>query len=223
MSPLRRSFLFFILALSVTSNTLLAQTPSGPTRKAPPPPPTPPATDQEQFVAYWTSETGWTSELQLRNNAVALDLIVTPVLRLADGAETTLAPVTLKPREVKSVDIDAAIAATSAPQLVGTYGSVALRYISPSAGTLYAAMMIRRTYKSAAAKVSGGSPKTAPATTSSLPTRARTPSPSTYLSLTRMASKPDNRFSSPLVRRPATPSASSSSPQRSPAPTAASK
>jgi len=145
MSPLRRSFLFCILALSVTSNTLLAQTPSGPTRKAPPPPPTPPATDQEQFVAYWTSETGWTSELQLRNNAVALDLIVTPVLRLADGAETTLAPVTLKPREVKSVDIDAAIAATSAPQLVGTYGSVALRYISPSAGTLYAAMMIRRT------------------------------------------------------------------------------
>src|SRR6202035_148487 len=123
-----------------------AQSPSTPppARQHPTPPPLDPV-DQEQFVAYWTSETGWTSELQLRSNAVGHDLIVTPVLRLADGAETSLAPVTIKPQEVKSVDIDAAIAAASAPQFVGTYGSVVLRYVSPSSGSLYASMMIRRT------------------------------------------------------------------------------
>jgi hypothetical protein len=56
MSPLRRSFLFFILALSVSSCTVSAQTPSSPPRphQHPPLPPI----DQEQFFAYWTTETG---------------------------------------------------------------------------------------------------------------------------------------------------------------------
>jgi len=106
--------------------------------------PTNPA-DQEQFIAYWTSETGWKSELQLRNNLAAQDLTVTPALRLPDGSETSLAAVIVKPQEVKSVDIDSAVAAASAPQLVGTYGSIVLRYRSLSPGNLYAAMMIRRT------------------------------------------------------------------------------
>lgn len=70
---------------------------------------------------------------------------MTPILRLADGAETRLPPVTIKPQEVKSIDLDAAIAAAAAPQLVGTYGSVVLRYLSENAENLYAAMMIRRT------------------------------------------------------------------------------
>ena len=69
---------------------------------------------------------------------------MTPALRLADGAETALDPVTIKPQEVKSIDLDAAIAAAAAPQLIGTYGSVVLRYRSPYAATLYAAMMVRR-------------------------------------------------------------------------------
>jgi hypothetical protein len=105
--------------------------------------PTPPeATDNEQFVAYWTTETGWHSELQLRNNRTDGDLIVTPALRIAGtGAETALAPVTIKPQEVIAVDLDAAIGA-SAPQLIGTYGSVVLRYHSIGDLNLYAAMMI---------------------------------------------------------------------------------
>jgi hypothetical protein len=101
--------------------------------------------DQEQFIVYWTSETGWKSELQLRNNLAAQDLTVTPALRLPDGSETSLAAVIVKPQELKSVDLDSAITAASAPQLVGTYGSIVLRYRSLSAGNLYAAMMIRRT------------------------------------------------------------------------------
>ena len=142
LSPFRRSFLLIIFILFATSCSVFAQAPSSPPRPHQHSP-LPPA-DQEQFFAYWTTETGWTSELQLRNNASGQDLVVTPALRLADGAETALAPVSVKPQEVKSIDLDAAIAAASAPQLIGTYGSVVLRYRSPYAATLYAAMMIRR-------------------------------------------------------------------------------
>jgi len=67
---------------------------------------------------------------------------VTPVLRTAYGAETSLSAVTIKPQEVKSIDIEAAIG-TIAPQLVGTYGSLVLRYRSPGARSLYAALMVR--------------------------------------------------------------------------------
>jgi hypothetical protein len=92
MSPLPRNFVFFIFTLFVTSNTVLAQTPPGPPPKPRqhPIPAQPPAVDQEQAIAYWTTETGWTSELQLRNNTPGQDLAVTPALRLADGAETAL-------------------------------------------------------------------------------------------------------------------------------------
>jgi hypothetical protein len=103
---------------------------------------TPPSlpTDQEQFVAYWTTETGWYSELQLRNNLSDQSLTVAPALRLADGTEIALEPVTVNPQEVKSINIDAALPVTG--QMVGTYGSVVLRYRSVSIGNLYAALMV---------------------------------------------------------------------------------
>jgi hypothetical protein len=97
--------------------------------------------DQEQFVHYWTTEARWRSELQLRNDLAAGDLIVTPALRAPDGTETLLAPVTIKPQEIKMVDLETAIMG-SAPQYVGTYGSVVLRYHSPSSRNLFAMLMI---------------------------------------------------------------------------------
>ena len=112
-----------------------------PARKAPPPPPPPAATDQQQFASYWTTETGWRTELQLRNNQVSQILTVTPVLRTADGTETPLSPVIILPQEVKTIDVATAIG-SSAPQLIGTYGSVALRYRTPGQATLYAVSMI---------------------------------------------------------------------------------
>ncbi len=98
--------------------------------------------DQEQFISYWTTETGWRSELQLRNNLAGQDLTVTPVLRIADGTEAPLAPVSIKPQEVKSLDIEEA-ARGSAPQSVGTYGSLVLRYHSVHYANLYAVLMLR--------------------------------------------------------------------------------
>jgi len=99
------------------------------------------AVDREQFFPYWTTETGWRSELQLRNNLAAADLTVTPALRATDGTETPLSPVTVKPNEVKIVDIEAAVMG-SAPRYIGTYGSVVLRYHSPSPQNLFAMLMI---------------------------------------------------------------------------------
>ena len=101
----------------------------------------PAAADQTQFISYWTTETGWHSELQLRNNLVDHELTVAPALRLADGTETVLAPITIKPQEVLSIDLEAAIGST-APQLIGTYGSVVLRYHSMGYRNLYAALMV---------------------------------------------------------------------------------
>jgi len=135
--PLQNSVFLVLLLCFATSAS--AQSPSTlPTHQHPPIP----STDNEQFVAYWTSETGWMSELQLRNNLVGQDLTVTPALRLSDGEETVLAPITIKPHEVKSIDLNAAILGAAAPQLIGAYGSVVLRYHSFHAGNLYAAVMV---------------------------------------------------------------------------------
>lgn len=98
--------------------------------------------DYEQIVAYWTTETGWASELQLRNNQPAKDLTVTPVLRLVDGSETPLTAVTVKPQEVTSIDLVTAVG-TTAPQLIGSYGSLVPRYHALAQANLYAALMIR--------------------------------------------------------------------------------
>jgi hypothetical protein len=159
LSPRRpRPFLLsFALLILIPFAPQLAQAQSQsspPTRKAPPPPPPPPVTDQQQFISYWTTETGWRTELQLRNNAVAEDLTVTPALRLPDGTETSLAPVTIKPQEVASINLDAAIP-SAAPQLIGTYGSVVLRYRSPTFSGLYAVVMIHGIGRSIAFHIDG--------------------------------------------------------------------
>jgi hypothetical protein len=128
-------FVFFILLCRLPC---FAQQPTAP---QPHSHPLPEPIDQEQFIPYWTTETGWRSELQLRNNMDAVDLTVTPVLRTADGAETALSPVTIKPQEIQIVDLESAVTG-SAPQYVGTYGSVVLRYHSPGLQNLFAMLMI---------------------------------------------------------------------------------
>ena len=122
-----------------------AQTSPGPVSRpsiSPPPRPAPPAMDQEQFLAYWTAETGWDTEIEIKNNQAAGEITVTPVLRSADGAETALRPVIIGPQEVKILSVSAAIRGV-APQLVNGYGSVVLRYRAPDAASVFAMAMIR--------------------------------------------------------------------------------
>lgn len=145
MSPYRctrSSVRFASLFLIAAFWSLSAHSQTGPTIPARPhdiPPLV--ATDHEQIIPYWSTESSWQSEIQLRNNLANGDLTVTPVLRTADGSQTALAPVVIKPQEIKIVDIGAAVTGT-APQCVGAYGSVALRYHSPSAGNLFTMLML---------------------------------------------------------------------------------
>ena len=120
-----------------------------PTRKAPPP-----AVDQQQFISYWTTETGWGTQLELRNNQATGVLAVTPVLRATDGSETDLASVTVQPQDVQTLDVEAAVG-TSAPQLIGAYGSVLLRYRASSFSALYAVAMVHGIGHSVALHIDG--------------------------------------------------------------------
>ncbi|HUD67276.1 MAG TPA: hypothetical protein VMQ17_22020 [Candidatus Sulfotelmatobacter sp.] len=96
----------------------------------------------EQYVAYWTTEPGWRTELQLRNNLDPGELTVTAALRTADGAETALPPVTIKSGDVASLDLSDALLKT-APKLIGVWGSLVLRYRATVHHALYAAVMLR--------------------------------------------------------------------------------
>jgi hypothetical protein len=100
-----------------------------------------PLTSFEQYVLYWTTEPGWRTELQLRNNLDSSGLTVAPAVRTADGAETALPPVTIKSGDVVSVDLyDSLLKA--APQLAGSWGSLVLRYSAAVHRALYAAVMV---------------------------------------------------------------------------------
>jgi hypothetical protein len=96
----------------------------------------------EQYVVYWTTEPGWRTELQLRNNLESSDLTVTPALRTPDGTETALPAVTIKRGDVVSLDLSDALLKSS-PQLVGAYGSLVLRYRAMVHRALNAAVLVR--------------------------------------------------------------------------------
>src|SRR6202451_3738780 len=92
----------------------------------------PSAKPQEVFAPFWTSDPGWETELQLKNNLPSESLTVTPVLRLASGEEVALDPVTIAPNRSAPVEINQALLQHS-PTLVnqsGSYGSAALRFTS---------------------------------------------------------------------------------------------
>lgn len=104
-----------------------------------------PLVRQESVAPFWTAEPGWTSELQLRNNAFKMDLTVTPVLRTWKGTEIPLPPVSLHPAEDYTIEIPSALAVV-APELANkpdAWGSIALNYTAPNWHYLYAAVMVR--------------------------------------------------------------------------------
>ena len=93
---------------------------------------------------YWTSEPGWDTELQLKNNLASGPLTVTPVLRLASGEEIPLDPVTIPSNVSVSVWVNEGLLKHS-PSLLsqpGSYGSVVLRFTSPNPMNLQATAVL---------------------------------------------------------------------------------
>ena len=86
-------------------------------------------TDQVVFGAYWTAEPGWHTEFQLRNNLLSGPLTVTPVLRLSNGQEYPLSPVTIPVSDLATVDVSQELANLASPlaEQAGTYGSVVFK------------------------------------------------------------------------------------------------
>lgn len=99
---------------------------------------------QESYAPYWTSEPGWTTELQLKNNLTSTPLTVTPVLRLASGREIPLDPTTIPPNTSVSVWVNEGLLAHASDLLMqpGSYGSVVFRYTSANALNLYANVVL---------------------------------------------------------------------------------
>lgn len=100
----------------------------------------PSATQHEQIATFWTSESGWDTELRMKNNLPADSLEVTPVLRFASGQELSLDAVSVPPNSSVSLSVNDALQ-KRAPNLVGqlaSYGSVSFRFISPEALNLHA-------------------------------------------------------------------------------------
>lgn len=100
---------------------------------------------QEVSTAYWTLETGWNTELEMRNNLLSRELTVTPVLRTADGQEASLAPVTIAPQHVVSLDLRSL--AQNDPKIlddVGLFGSAVFRFDGLDAANLFAAAIVQR-------------------------------------------------------------------------------
>jgi hypothetical protein len=113
-------------------------------QQPPPGPPMHPDEAHETFVPYWTAEPGWHTELQLRNNLDQGELVVTPVLRLADGRSVKLSPVTIPPASAVSVNTHDALASL-APTLLDkldSFGGASFLYTSPTAKNLYASVML---------------------------------------------------------------------------------
>lgn len=131
-----RSLLLLALVLLPFSEALADKPGRGPSPKSP----------RVWYATYWTVESGWHSQLELRNNLAKDELTVQPVLRTFEGTEIALPAVTIPPDEIRTIDIGAALSAAAPNVLNGpnAYGSVVLKYTAHSGLALYAAVMVHR-------------------------------------------------------------------------------
>ncbi len=100
---------------------------------------------QSVSTAYWTLEPGWNTDLEMRNNLRSRELTITPVLRTATGEELSLAPVTVAPQHVLSLNLRSlAKANPKVLSYLGSFGSAVFRFDGIYADNLFAATIVRR-------------------------------------------------------------------------------
>lgn len=85
-----------------------------------------PAVPQQLMAPFWTLEPGWHTTFEIRNNLGQRSISVAPSLLSADGTTIQLAPVVLRPDEVRSVDLRDAVANVAPRLMYGhtSYGSI---------------------------------------------------------------------------------------------------
>jgi len=100
---------------------------------------------QSVSTAYWTLEPGLNTDLEMRNNLRSRELTITPVLRAATGEELSLAPVTVAPQHVVSLNLRS-LAKVNPKVLsyLGSFGSAVFRFYGLYADNLFAATIVRR-------------------------------------------------------------------------------
>jgi hypothetical protein len=142
-----------LLALSIASLLLLCSSllcaQSAPPAHPPRPKLVGPAkwnpSPQSVSTAYWTLEPGWNTDLEMRNNLRTRELTITPVLRTAAGEELSLAPVTVAPQHVVSLNLrNLAKANPNILTYLGSFGSAVFRFDGLYADNLFAATIVRR-------------------------------------------------------------------------------
>jgi hypothetical protein len=130
-------FLFVICALTFAQASSPAHPPRpkvvGPAKWVP--------SAQQVSVPYWTLEPGWSTTIEMRNNVAYHDLTVTAVLRSETGQETALAPVTIAPQHIVSLDLGSTAALTG--KNIGPFGSIVFRFDGLDAGNLFAATIVQ--------------------------------------------------------------------------------
>lgn len=122
-----------LLMVAIPSTNLLAQQHlADETNPGTSPSAIPPIKTLEQYATYWSSEPGWDTELQLKNNLASEPLAVTPILRMASGREISLTPVTIPANTSVSVRVNEGLKQHALDVLgqPGSYGSVILRFVS---------------------------------------------------------------------------------------------
>jgi hypothetical protein len=123
-----RSELLLLLVLAGTAPVLQSQ--DGP---------------QQLVVPYWTTEPGWNTRIEIRNNRRDRAITVQPVLRLASGARISLPAISVDPAEAKPIDLGLALATITATnaQAAPMFGSAVLQFTGNSPANVFAAAIVR--------------------------------------------------------------------------------
>jgi hypothetical protein len=104
-----------------------------------------PIASQELVIAYWITEPGWDTQLEVGNNLASETVSVSPLLRVHTGDSIALPAITLPPSAVRTIDLaDAILRSGHALSPTDAFGALELRYQAHSMRNVYAAVLIQR-------------------------------------------------------------------------------
>ena len=101
------------------------------------------AVEQSTYAPYWTTEAGWTTELQLRNNRFDIPVSITPVLVESSGKELRLKTVEVAIDSVSTLALHELIQISGFAAL-SSFGYLRFEYKAASSANVYASVLVHR-------------------------------------------------------------------------------